>query len=311
MNQFHAPHPWKVIQEKAGKQKAMVAVPFIGKNASKLLPIPSGSILVTRFTDMAIKAGQVSPQEIIQFLKRGVKVHNYPNLHSKVYVFGRRVFVGSANVSSSSMSLSEACIETTDSEIIQSAKNYIETLCSDLVTLEEAKSKLSLYPKDGERMFGVKSSNEKDKSHYSVWVFPLEEASYNEEEQKAWDTGFDIANKKITNPKISKLEGAITHHGKYQLGDWVVQRFNYKSGFLFECPAKIIHMEAIKNSNKICVYLDQPKWARDIPSAKVREVLGNDATVVLYKADSNRKIRSNPTARALLTMWKHHQGMIE
>jgi len=75
MNKFLTPQPLIEITKMALKQKSLVAVPFLGKDAANLLPIPSGSILVTRFIPSAVKAGQVSPLEIIKLLKRGVKVH--------------------------------------------------------------------------------------------------------------------------------------------------------------------------------------------------------------------------------------------
>jgi hypothetical protein len=257
MIKFHAPNPWIEIKKWAPKQKSLVAVPFLGKNAANLLPIISGSILVTRFNDETIKSGLVSPIEIIKFLKRGIKVHSWPDLHAKVYVFGKRAFVGSANVSKSSQSLSEACIETNDMQVVKEAREYIASLTSNLVTLEEAKSKLALYPKDGERLFGVKASKGIQRR---VWIVPLEiNVFYTDEQMDAMNRGVPIAKKKSLDTSKFKIDGFIHDDDRLMVGDWIIQRFKYKSGFLFECPAKIIYLEPVGGSKSNFIFLDKPK----------------------------------------------------
>lgn len=305
MIKFHAPNPWIEIKKWAPKQKSLVAVPFLGKNAANLLPITAGSILVTRFNDETIKSGLVSPIEIIKFLKRGIKVHSDSKLHAKVYVFGKRAFVGSANVSNSSQSSSEACIETNDIQVVQQAREYIASLTSNLVTLEEAKSKLALYPKDGERLFGVKAIKGIQRR---VWIVPLGKNDFTDEQMDAMNRGIPIAKKKSLDTSKFKLDGFINDDDRLMVGDWIIQRFNYKSGFLFECPAKIIYIEPVEGSKENFFFLDKPKRIRDISSTVVKQKMGGKSSIAIYKSSSNRLIKSDKTAQELLWLWKHHQG---
>src|SRR5437879_954134 len=85
---------------KSKSRRALVAVPFVGRNAARQLALRAGDILVTKFDEAAIRQGLVSPHAIVAFIQRGVNVYSVSNLHAKVFVFGRRAIVGSANVSS-------------------------------------------------------------------------------------------------------------------------------------------------------------------------------------------------------------------
>lgn len=185
---FHAPTPLNRISESASTGKAFVAVPFLGKNAAKYLPITSGSVLVTRFNGAAIKSGQVDPTEVIKFLKRGVHVYNYDTLHAKVYVLGKRGFVGSANVSRTSQLLSEACIETNDPGMLSQARKYVESLTGDLITPEYAKSLVKLYPKDGERSYGAivgGKAKAAGPARSKLWVVPVSYTGWPEDVKAA------------------------------------------------------------------------------------------------------------------------------
>ncbi|MEO0319139.1 MAG: hypothetical protein RL404_2816 [Pseudomonadota bacterium] len=54
-----------------------------------------------------------------------MKVFSDEALHAKVYVFGRTAFVGLAKLSKHSQDLTEACIKTSDPEIVQETKKFV------------------------------------------------------------------------------------------------------------------------------------------------------------------------------------------
>src|SRR5438132_14212299 len=87
------------------RTKPVVAVAYFGQGAAKLLPLPSGSRLVVDASEGAVKSGQTCPAELSKLLNRGVRIYSRQNLHAKIFVFGTKVFVGSANVSQRSASI--------------------------------------------------------------------------------------------------------------------------------------------------------------------------------------------------------------
>lgn len=94
----HEPEPSRRIQALAKSHSGYVAVAFLGKAATTLLPLREGGMLVTRAKKNAVKAGLVDPREGLKLLRRGVRVHDCAHLHAKVFVFGSRAMVGSAHV---------------------------------------------------------------------------------------------------------------------------------------------------------------------------------------------------------------------
>lgn len=208
-----------------------------------MLPVATGSVLVTRFTREAIKAGQVDPKEVIKLIRKGVSVFNQAYLHAKIYVFPRKAFVGSANASKNSQGLIEACIETTEPAIVQQARNYVRSLDSDLVTLEYAKSMVSLYPKDGERHFGMPRKTElKLKSEQDIfWISPVHEIKFDDEANRADRAGSKVAKAKMAENKSTRLTKILCDNAvEYKEGDWILNRQNVGRGFDFECPGRVV-----------------------------------------------------------------------
>src|SRR3990170_3851068 len=69
------------------------AVAYFGSSGSTLLPLSEGSRLVVDASDQAIKCGQPNPHELAKMLKKGVRVFSVPNLHAKIFVFGRSAYI--------------------------------------------------------------------------------------------------------------------------------------------------------------------------------------------------------------------------
>src|SRR5689334_13238468 len=105
-SKLHRSDIWQRLRELSlsARGAVMVAAPYLGPGASTRLPLKRGDTLVCRCDEHAARTGCVDPREITKYLKRGVRVHAVSNLHAKVFVFPRRVLVGSTNISESSES---------------------------------------------------------------------------------------------------------------------------------------------------------------------------------------------------------------
>lgn len=111
------------------KGKADVAVAYFGDKAGKQLPLGKGSRLVVDASEGAVKSGQTCPAELIKLYHKGVAIYSVPNLHAKVYVVGRKAYVGSANASRrSANTLVEAMLVTSEASTVKAARAFIDEL---------------------------------------------------------------------------------------------------------------------------------------------------------------------------------------
>lgn len=131
MNKFHGDQPWSRITTLAKRSaRTRVAVPYLQGEANRMLPLKAADVLKVN-----IMSRQVNPDELRAYRRKGVKLYTAPNLHAKVFVFGKTAIIGSTNVSSSSETrLREAVVETTDPRVVASAGKFIEDLESEPVT---------------------------------------------------------------------------------------------------------------------------------------------------------------------------------
>lgn len=306
---FRAPSPWQSIKAAAQESRAYVAVPFLGKGAATMLPISSGSVLVTRFTQEAVKAGQVDPREVVKFIRSGVSVFSQADLHAKIYIFPRRIFVGSANVSKTSEGLMEACIETTEPSVVAQAREFVRSLASDLVTLEYAKSLIGMYPEDGERYLGVpkKTARERAADIERFWVSTVEDVSFTAEVRRADRVGSKIAKKVMTGGADTSLEKLLWHGlVPFRLGDWVLSRFKVGRGYKFDCPERVIHTESVPDSDDgaSIIYLERIKKQGSLSSTELRASHKELVSKLCFPGDDEpRRLTSARDVAAVKQLW--------
>lgn len=142
MNKFHGEKSaWPTIKAQLRKakksQQIFAAIAYLGVDAPLIMPLRQGDVLVCNASDAAIKQGSTSAKALKIFFERGVKIFNEPSLHGKVVVFPKRVFVGSANVSTRSRDvLYEAVVETTDPKIIRSSLRFVQGLAQEISKID-------------------------------------------------------------------------------------------------------------------------------------------------------------------------------
>ena len=131
MAAFLGPDVWTSITAaaRANPGASQVAVAYFGIDGPRLLPLKAGSTLVVDASVETVSTGGTAPAALHRMLDRGIRIFSAHNLHAKVFVFGNRAFVGSANASAnSSRYLLEAVASFHEPGIINTARAFVSSL---------------------------------------------------------------------------------------------------------------------------------------------------------------------------------------
>lgn len=91
-----------------------------------------GDLLVCDASDKAIRGGMTSAAVLSEFVRDGAQVYSIPGLHVKMGTFGRYVFIGSANMSTTAGTRTlEASLLTTDVHVRSSVLGNLNELLRD------------------------------------------------------------------------------------------------------------------------------------------------------------------------------------
>ncbi len=195
------------LSKAAGSRR--VAVAYLARGASKLLTLGEDDVLVVDMGDASVKTGRTDPQEVLSYLKKGVRVFSIENLHAKVFVLGRHVIVGSSNVSGHSRdNLVEAAIESVDPKLRASITAWIESLSIAPVTPKLAEAKLKLYkpPKWGSPSRGTPRAKPQEKRKGPrptvgrVWIINTKPATFHADENEILDAQKASAKRMLKHP---------------------------------------------------------------------------------------------------------------
>jgi hypothetical protein len=205
-----------------------VAVPFLGDGASKLLHLKRGDVLVVALTIGNSRNGSVCPAEIERLQAKGVRVFLSPVLHAKVLLCGRKVVVGSANLSQTSFSvLDEAAMLTTDAKIVKHVRAWFQQR-----TLQEVSpkwlgvcAKAWRPPRGG---FGPQGRRITRPVGSAVWLVGLTLTDYPEDEAAFEERGAAQAKRELSDPSTFKVEpvrfaGESSFLAQIGKGDTIIQ----------------------------------------------------------------------------------------
>ena len=245
----------KIVSLAKQSSRRQIVVAYLGKGASKILPLRRGDVLVVDLSEQAVKTGQTDPREVEKYLKKGVKVYNQPNLHAKLYVFDEAVIVSSANLSIRSQNnLIEVGLLSKDRQILVRAKNFIEGLIDDrkLVKAKELKELKELYRPP---RFAAKGTAR------NFWISRVDDEEFDDTDNKT----IEKLKRKIKHVDVKMYDiTAVKFLGRcaWNEGDIVVNVVYNKDRPLYVIPPS----EVIKvHSHKSRVYclLKEPKhnWA--------------------------------------------------
>jgi len=256
--------------------RCRVAVAFLGANAAERLPLKHGSRLVVNLSEMAVRGGMTNPTEVLKLIQAGVDVHSVTNLHAKVFVVGKRAFIGSANVSTQAAShLIEAGIVTTNPQLVASCRRFVESLRGATVTPEEAKRLEKLFrPRKfagGGRRTKGGGRRGPTPEHGTVWIVPLKEEKWEAVDYAQARIGRPVAQKRIRSPRWYEVDEFLQEVGRladrFERGQRVIQiTETRKAGTLVHAVGSIKNVRhyPTKRERRAIVYLQYPRGVRRI-----------------------------------------------
>ena len=251
---------------KESKSPCHVAVAYFGQGASKMLPLKSGSRLLVDASERTVTLGLTCPEDLMILQKKGVMIFSLENLHAKVYVIGKSVYIGSANVSQhSANTLVETLLCTTDSRTVKKAIEFIDYHKVQMLGPEMLKELKGIYrpPRFASRKRSSKKS--KKRAHIinnlpELHLVQLIRDNWSEREQDIHDKGEAIAIKLREHPRTHILDSFLwTGKCDFNPGDVVIQVTNEGNGKkLIHPPGNVLSVKAerIGNRNISFVFLE-------------------------------------------------------
>jgi hypothetical protein len=259
---------WPAIKKQAQKtnSRRMVATPYVGKGAAKLLPLRKGDVLICALTEANAKSGNICPSEIERLQERGIRVYMRDALHAKIYFFGRTAVVCSANLSQRSESaLDEAGLLTSDPGSVTAVREWFRLRMGKPVTPGWLSHCQGIYkpppappPPDWESR---------------VWMIRVREVEFPRFEEKAERQGCRIARKRLHNSHVFDVErirwpSAAGFAESVARGDSIIQIWD-ENGQYYVCPhGTFLHKTPTQTKSggtAIYVYLEMPRDYSRIP----------------------------------------------
>jgi hypothetical protein len=270
-----------------------------------MLPLKPGSVLVVDLSKQAVRSGQTCPQEIIKLLRKGVEVHSCSNLHAKVFRFGRRALIGSANASRhSEQGLIEAVIETTDPETVGSCRKFVDSLRGEHVDLDYARRLAKLY-KPPKFVGGERTTTPR---HPPFWAVPLEHTDWDAEDKAVFKDNKSVAEKKLKDQERFLLDSYLwTGTGfrrPLRVGELVLQVVDEAPRRKMLSPvARVILIRRYKaeGENRMMVFLRTPRVRRK-NLRDVKDKIG-EAARLLRKLKSPRLVKGRKLVHGILQLW--------
>lgn len=303
MTRFHGDTSvWPVIKEQIKKtgrsQQIFAAIAYVGLDATKIMPLRRGDVLVCNASDAAIKQGSTSAVALEKFMRRGVRIFNEPNLHGKVVVFPKKAFVGSANVSRRSKDvLFEAVVETAAPRVIASARKFVERHAHKVAQIDREdiqrmrKIKVKRPVPDGKPRTDLLPSMELPSRVPVLKLIPVGFAEYSTAaENEIAASKRDVRAHFFAGGSTASIEGEEWHSSwwrDFQPGMWYVGVT--KSGRIYK-PRKVLRLSKVTKRLGV-MWLAKPKNGRNfVKDPELLSRLGfsweNETVLVLRDAET-------------------------
>ncbi len=291
---------WGHISKRAKENKnRFVAVAYLGKNASNYLPLGAGDVLVIDASENCIRSGSTNPLEIEKYIKGGVEVFSYENLHAKVFVFGNLALVGSANISeNSAKALTECMVEFKNSETVSFARGFVRSLMLEPLSPEYVKYLRTIYKPPEVESKGKRNLTRKSRSN-SLWVQKLHEYNFTDTELKAYESGEEKVINQITNTEKYKIEGIMYKNNttlakEAKIGDIVIGLYK---GYAYP-PSRILSFEKSEVDESTVVLLEAQVNPKTIEESRFIKILENYGYNKKF-----RKFHKPEQKNAILGIW--------
>jgi hypothetical protein len=303
-------HVWKYISKttKEHRGKSQVAVAYFGTTGAKMLPLKKGSSLLVDASEKAVKSGQTNPSELLKLYKKGVFIYSQTNLHAKVYVFGNKSIIGSANVSDNSANhLQEVVMVSSQQKLAAESRKFILSNCILELGDAELKRLKQLYkPPRIENKAKSKASPKNNDTQKRLSVIKLEEVRISDEHYKESQQGKVRAKRLIKDFKRHRIDDFIV--GKklnYRIGDLIITNFKNGNRNLVSPVGRIIQIDKSKvsSSKQWNIYIELPK-AEDIYLSKLKKEIGADLSRII----SRHGFKSNKHIANIINTFKAVYG---
>lgn len=290
------------------KRPCLAAVGYAGQGASALLPLPPRSTLVVDASEAAVKAGQTDPNALLRLIRRGVRVFSKAGLHAKVFVAGRRAFIGSNNASRHSADhLIEAAVVTSHAPTVDSARRFIRTHTTRQLTPVQTERLIKLHRPPqiaGGRGRGRRTEAERGPRLHLV---QLVEEDLAEEVRAELDRQLERARTKRKHPRAYQVDSFVVNDPcGYQEHDIVIQVLKASSTKrLITAPGNIIHTKSLRSGRGriTFVYVERPRTRQ----RNVRSIAKRVGRGSLRKLMRDGEVRNRRFAEQLLEAW-HSRG---
>ncbi len=284
------------------------AVAYLGTDATKLLPMSQGDVLVVDLREDTVRAGQVNPFEVEEYLKREVEVYSYFNLHAKVFIFDRKAIIASANVSRHSKnSLVESGVLVTDAEVVNSARGFVMSLMGEPVTPAYVKSLKPHWPK-------IRGSGRRRPRPPGLWIERVYPVDFDKREERLIKVGKAAARKKVKD-KNKYLVGVLRYPSKWGLGrralfgDLVIQLWEEEDKSLrVYPPSRIVHLKPYVSSDgaeRKLIFIEEPRNPKLLKWKEFRSALKKVGGSRIGQ-DMTREISNADQKQAILGLWMSH-----
>lgn len=232
---------------KCNPSKCFVAVPFFSKNASDMLPLSKGSVLVVNASKRIVKSGQTNPKELILLYEKGVKIFNCENLHAKVYVIGKKLLIGSSNVSGNSANyLKEVMLLTEDTSTVNQAIKMVKSLKIDDLKFEDLLELKKIYktPKFIGGMPANKPVVMKGKESSKFYLCNLVYKDYPKGHKDALAKGQETAESLKADPQSRIVDFGWGRRIPFKKGDTILQIIKDDDGQRYVYPhGRVVNIE--------------------------------------------------------------------
>jgi hypothetical protein len=254
----------------------LVAVPYLGKGAAKLLALARGDVLLCALSEANCRNGSVSPREVQVLQSRGVRVFIRENLHAKVYLMGTRAVVASANLSEHSQHrLDEAAIHTSDKQLIREIKDWFAQRMGEPVTPEWLAYCKDVYrPPKSIKLSRANANRRLRLNGRRIWLIGTHPMEFPASESSLVELGAAAAKGKLQNNRIYEVE-SVRWAGRSRFlelvrrGDVLIQRFEnhvYPHGRILD-----IRRRTLRNGRRVTyIFYEAVKLPKTLTWQKFR-----------------------------------------
>lgn len=304
---------WDELRERIPRAKRVcAAVAYLGRGASRVLPLKEGDRLVVDMSLRTVRAGATDPREVQKFLRRGVQVFSRGSLHAKFFIIDEVVLAGSANISQHAQAtLDEAAILTNDVAAVRRASATFKSLCTEPVLKSYLARCIEEY-RPPTFVFGEeRSTRRKGAAQAKLWIVGgLRYLDLPEKEA----TSAERIVKRLSKTKLAyeRTEVDYLHYPSKQKyfsrlreGDWLITCTKAARGFDVAPPGRFLglgHYSRGGGKNRYLVAYEIPTGATRIRWSQLRTATPSIVSTQRAKPRTT-PVLADAEADALLRLW--------